>query len=61
MMTVERAETLHNELCRIKYDALGCISDDPEFYNLICRCAQVIDEILAYMPKEPDEMKGENV
>ena len=59
MITVERAEILHNELYKIKYDALGC--DDPELYNLISRCAQVIDEILAHMPKELGEKKGKNV
>ena len=53
MMTVERAEILHDALCDIKYEVLGC--DNPEIYHQINRLIQVVDEILAYMPKEPGE------
>ena len=53
MMTVERAMVLHDELCDIKYEVLGC--GNPEIFHQINRLIQVVDEILAYMPKEPDE------
>lgn len=54
MMTVERAEILHDELYGIKYEVLGC--GNPEIYHQLSRLIQVVDEILMTMPKiEPIE------
>lgn len=53
MMTVERAEILHDELVKLKYSVLDL--NDINVGTILLRLIQVMDEVIAYMPKEPRE------
>lgn len=53
MMTVERAEILHDELVKLKYSVLDL--NNVDVGTMLLRLIQVMDEVIAYIPKESDK------